>query len=495
MPTSLDAIVNLAKRRGFIFQSAEIYGGAGGLFDLGPLGVELNNNIKALWWKRFVQSRDDMVGLDSSILTIAPVLKASGHVDSFSDPLIECGNCHIRLRADHYLEEDSVTIWLERWTEEAGKIRKAEPTKKDREAAQDAAQYIFDFNHETPQLRATVSHADLVCPNPECRQKTFGEPRQFNMMFKTSLGAVENDASVAYLRPETCQGIFINFKNVLDTSRKKLPFGIGQIGKAFRNEITIGNSLFRVREMEQMEIEYFVKPGEDAAAHDRWIDDIERFLLEEIGLQPENLRRFEHAKEKLSHYSSRTVDLEYNYPFGGYSELWGCANRTDFDLKQHMEYSGKDMTYFDEETRERFIPYVIEPSVGAGRLMLAALCDAYKEYPNGRDGQGTECETVLHLAKSIAPVKVAVLPLMKKDGLAEKAREVYALVRENLATQYDDSGAIGRRYRRQDEIGTPYCVTIDYQTLEDQTVTVRDRDTMEQTRVAISELLGALRFN
>ncbi|MBU6389016.1 glycine--tRNA ligase, partial [Patescibacteria group bacterium] len=489
-----DPIVNLAKRRGFLFPAAEIYGGASGLLDLGPLGVELNNSIKQLWWKRFVRQREDMVGLDSAILTPAPVLKASGHVDSFSDPLIECANCKIRLRADHYLQEENVSIWLRRWKDEAAKQR-GTSSKKDEEAAVEAAQAFFDFSDpEHPQPRHGVTSAELICPNPDCRQTAYNEPRQFNMMFKTYLGPVEEEAAVAYLRPETAQSIFTNFKNVLDTSRQKLPFGIAQIGKAFRNEITVGNSLFRVREFEQMEIEYFVWPGDDVAAHDRWIADAERFLIDDLGVHKENLRRYEHPKESLSHYSTRTVDLEYNYPFGGFSELWGIANRTDYDLRQHQEYSGKDLTYFDEESRERFIPYVIEPSVGVGRLLLTVLIDAYQEYPQGRDGQSGECETVLHLDKKIAPVQAAVLPLMKKDGLAQRAREVAGRLRQDYRLQYDESGAIGRRYRRQDEIGTPYCLTIDYQTLQDQTVTVRDRDSMEQTRVKIDDLPAALIF-
>ncbi|MEI6478108.1 MAG: glycine--tRNA ligase [bacterium] len=479
MLESLDPIVNLMKRRGFLFQSAEIYGGAGGILDLGPLGVELNNNIKQLWWQRFIRQRDDMVGLDSAILTPYAVLKASGHVDSFSDPLIECGNCHIRLRADHYMDEPNRDMWIIRWRDEAMKNRGI-GEKKATEEANQAAIKLFE------------EKAPLVCPN--CGEQKYGEPRQFNMMFQTNMGAVVNEGSVAYLRPETCQGIFVNFKNVLDTSRRKVPFGIGQIGKAFRNEITIGNSLFRVREFEQAEIEYFVKPGEDAAAHDAWLDAIEAFLWNDIGIAKENLHRLEHPKESLSHYSSRTVDIEYNYPFGGFAELWGCANRTDYDLKQHQEHSGKDMTYFDEETRERYIPYVIEPSVGLGRLMLTILVDAYKEYPQGRDGKSGEMETVLHISKKIAPVKVAVLPLMKKDGMGEKAREIHEQLKQTLASQYDESGAIGRRYRRQDEIGTPYCVTVDYQTLEDGTVTVRDRDSMEQNRVKIEDLEKTLIF-
>jgi glycyl-tRNA synthetase len=488
MADSLDPVLNLAKRRGFFFQSADIYGGAGGIFDLGPLGVELNNNIKQLWWKRFVQQREDMVGIDAAILTIEPVLRASGHVDSFSDPLIECNTCHIRLRADHYLEEDSATIWLKRWQDEAAKQR-GTSSKKDEQAALDAAQYFFDLSDlENPKRRTDVSFDALVCPNPECRKQTYGEPRQFNMMFKTNLGAVETDGSVAYLRPETAQGIFTNFKNVLDTSRRKLPFGIAQIGKAFRNEITVGNSLFRVRELEQMEIEYFVMPGEDEKMHEMWIEEWEKFVWEDLGLRKENVRRYEHPKASLSHYSKRTVDLEYNFLFGGFGELNGIANRTDYDLKQHQEHSGKDLTYFDEEKHERLLPYVIEPTMGVGRAFLAVLIDAYKEYPQGREGNGTESESVLHIARHLAPIKVAVLPLMKKDGLADKAREIYADLRQDYMCQYDESGAIGRRYRRQDEIGTPLCVTVDYQSLEDGTVTIRERDTMEQQRIHISNL-------
>jgi glycyl-tRNA synthetase len=481
MPESLEPILNLAKRRGFFFPAAEIYGGASGLLDLGPLGVELASNVKRLWWERFVRERPDMVGIDASILTVAPVLKASGHVDSFSDPLIECANCNVRLRADHYLEEESREIWLVRWRDEAVKDRGVGERKASEEAEKAAAELFA-----TPEIRLDC----LVCPN--CgKQGMFGEPRQFNMMFKVNLGAVESSATEAYLRPETAQGIFTNFKNVLDTSRQKLPFGIAQIGKAFRNEITIGNSLFRVREFEQAEIEYFVKPGADETAHQAWIEACESFLLQDLHLKPENLRRYEHAKEKLSHYSKRTVDLEYKYPFGGFGELWGIANRTDYDLLQHQVHSGRDLTYFEEATRERFVPYVIEPSVGIGRLMLAVLCDAYEEFPQGRDGQG-EPETLLRLAPEIAPIRVAVLPLMKKDGLAEKAQEIYKGLRTHCNCQYDESGAIGRRYRRQDEIGTPTCVTVDYQTLEDGTVTVRDRDSMQQERVLATDVVKVI---
>ena len=483
MPDSLDPIVNLAKRRGFFFQSAELYGGASGLLDLGPLGVELLNNIKRLWWQRMIRERDDVVGIDSSILTPHAVLKASGHVDSFSDPLIECSNCHIRLRSDHYLEDiagDQAESWTVRWRDQAIKDRKIGLKKADVEAREAYA-----------LIQKSGDRKDLQCPN--ClKVDVFSEPRTFNMMFKVNLGAVDNENSVAYLRPETAQGIFTNFKTVLETSRQKLPFGIGQIGKAFRNEITIGNSLFRVREFEQAEIEYFVEPGKDEAAHDMWIDACERFLLDDIGIKAENLRRFEHAPEKLSHYSKRTVDLEYRYPFGGFGELWGIANRTDFDLGAHQVASGQDLRVFNEQTKEKVLPYVIEPSVGLGRLMLALLLDAYEEFPTGRDGLGTELETVLHLPAELAPYRVAVLPLMKKDGLAECARTLHEQLRKSVASTYDESGAIGRRYRRQDEIGTPWCVTIDYQTLEDGTVTLRNRDTMEQRRLTHEGVLHCL---
>ena len=461
------------------------------MYDLGPLGVELNNNIKQLWWKRFVQERDDMVGVNAAILTPAAVLKASGHVDGFSDPLIECSSCHIRLRADHYLEEESVDIWLKRWIDESTKLR-GTTSKKDEAAAVEAAQAFFDFNGALPVALRGVSFRELTCPNPDCREKAYSEPRQFNMMFETQLGAVEGEGSRVYLRPETAQGIFVNFKNILETSRKKLPFGIAQIGKAFRNEITVGNSLFRMREFEQMEIEYFVKPGEDEKIHQEWIEAWEAFVYNDLGITKDHTRLYEHPQEKLSHYSKRTVDIEYNFPFGGFGELNGVANRTDFDLGQHQEHSKKDLTFFDETTRERFIPYVIEPTMGVDRAFLTVLVDGYKEYPHGRDGNGEEMETVLHIAKRLAPIKVAILPLMKKDGLAEKAQAIYRDLRTSYMSQYDESGAIGRRYRRQDEIGTPYCVTVDYQTLEDDTVTVRDRDTMEQKRLAVSDLPSAL---
>ncbi len=481
--TSLDPILNLAKRRGFFFNSAEIYNGANGLFDYGPLGVELGNNIKKLWWQRFVYMREDVVGLDAAILTPEAVLKASGHVDSFSDPLIECQNCHIRLRADHYLEEESQEVFIVRWRDEAIKQRKIGEKR-----AEDEAGVAWNkLMHEDKQL---------VCPN--CGEAKFSEPRLFNMMFATQLGAVEGAGSRAYLRPETAQGIFTNFKNVLDTYHKKLPFGIAQIGKAFRNEITTGNSLFRVRELEQMEIEYFVSPGTDEEAFEHWLKEQEAFLVDDMGMTRDELRPYEHPREKLSHYSKRTIDWEYNYPFGGWGELTGLANRTDFDLKAHQDGSGKELSYFDEEKRERYVPYVIEPTFGHGRLLLALLIDSYREYPQGRDGKGTELETVLHLPAKVAPVAVAVLPLMKKDGLSEKAKELFGTLRKAVPGRLmvcEETGAVGKRYRKQDEIGTPFCVTLDYQTLEDGTVTLRDRDSMEQERLTVDALTEKLRAN
>lgn len=465
---SLDPIIALAKRRGFVYQTAELYGGANGLFDLGPYGVELARRIKERWWQRFVLSREDVVGVDAALVTPEVVLKASGHVDNFSDPLIECMECHIRLRADHFLEEDDAHAWQQRWTAEAVKQRKLGETRAAAEAE-----------------AAWGKLPELVCPN--CGKATWSEPRAFNMMFRTQLGAVEGAGATAYLRPETAQGIFTNYKNVIDSLHLKLPFGIAQQGKAFRNEITTGNFLFRVRELEQMEIEFFCKPGEDEEWFAHWLAAWDAFLKEDMGLPAESLRQYEHPQEKLSHYSKRTVDHEFQFPFG-WGELTGVANRTDYDLTQHQEASGRSLEYFDETTRERFMPYVVEPTMGVGRLMLAVLVSSYREYPQGRTGEG-EAEYVLHLPAHLAPVQVAVLPLMKKDGLAEKAREVQqALVSKEIVARYDDTGAIGKRYRRNDEIGTPRCITIDYQTLEDGTVTVRDRDTMEQVRVAIDSL-------
>ncbi len=436
--TSLEPIVNLAKRRGFVVQSSEIYGGIASIFDYGPLGVELKNNLKQLWWKTFIHDRDDMVGLDTSVIMHPRVWEASGHLESFSDPLVECTKCHQRFREDHLPEKSDGKFWK--------------------------------------------------CP--EGGEHAFSSPRQFNLMFKTYLGATEESSSIAYLRPETAQGMFTNFKYVLETSRQKVPFGIGQIGKSFRNEIGLGNWLFRLREFEIAELEFFVKPGTDEAWFDTWVMEWEKFYAS-CGIEADRLKRDEKPKDSLAHYSKRTIDMHYRFPHG-WDELGGIANRTDYDLKRHMEFSGKDLQYFDQEAGEKFVPYVIEPTQGIDRLFIAVLCEAYKEYPGGRSGSDEatagEPEVVLHLPPKLAPFKVAVLPLVKKDGLKEKGEEIAKYLRKHVTTFYDESGSIGRRYRRQDEIGTPWCITVDHQTLEDETVTVRDRDTMEQSRVAIGEL-------
>ena len=420
--TTMEKIVSLAKRRGFIFQSSEIYGGLNSCWDYGPLGVELKNNVKRAWWRKVVQERDDVVGLDASILMHPRVWEASGHVAGFSDPMVDCKSCKQRFRADH-LEGD----------------------------------------------RCPACGGELT------------EARQFNLMFKTFMGPVEDNASVIYLRPETAQGIFVNFNNVQTTTRMKLPFGIAQIGKSFRNEITPGNFTFRTREFEQMEIEYFVKPGSDEQFHQEWIEQRFQWYLD-LGLTRERLRLRAHDADELAHYAKGCYDIEYYFPMG-WSELEGIANRTDFDLKRHAEYSGQRMDYFDQETNEHYIPYVIEPSAGADRGTLAFLLDAYHEEPD-KD----EVRVVLKLHRALAPYKVAVLPLSKKEPLVNMAKNIEKELCKYWMVDYDDSKAIGRRYRRQDEIGTPYCVTVDFQSLEDQAVTVRDRDTMEQERISVTDL-------
>ena len=448
----LDAIVNLSKRRGFVYPSSEIYGGLRAAWDYGPLGVELKNNIKRQWWRSMVQEREDIVGLDSSVILAREVWEASGHVTNFTDPLTECQVCHKRYRADHLLE-------------------------------------AYEEKHGHPPEHGL---ADITCPNCGTRG-AFDEPRQFNTMLRTYLGAVEDTSGLAYLRPETAQGIFINYKNVLTTSRRKIPFGIGQIGKSFRNEITPGNFIFRTREFEQMEMEFFVRPGSDEEWHDYWIEARLAWYTE-LGIKKENLRLYEHPKEKLSHYSKRTVDIEYRFDFVGseWGELEGIANRTDFDLSTHQERSKVDMTYLDQESGERFIPFVIEPAAGVDRGMLTFLMDAYAE-DEAPDAKGKlEKRTVLRLDPRLAPVKVAVLPLSRNADLSPKARDVAALLRKRWNTEFDDASAIGRRYRRQDEIGTPFCVTVDFDSLEDQAVTVRDRDTMTQDRVGIDALADYL---
>lgn len=424
----MDRIVNLAKRRGLVFPAAEIYGSPGAIYDFGPLGVLLKNNIRAEWWRRFVQEREDILGIESAIITRREVLQASGHEQSFNDPLVECRICHQRFRADE-------------------------------------------------EIPAADDHAhDLT------------EPRQFNLMFRTYLGPTEESAALAYLRPETAQGMFTNFKNILDTARVKVPFGLAQVGKSFRNEITTGKWLFRLREFEIAEIEYFVKPGTDVEWFDRWVQEWEQFFVD-FGLSRENLRRYAHPPEALAHYSKATIDLQYHYPFG-WSELAGIANRTDYDLRQHQELSGKDLGYYDEAEGHKYLPFVVEPTVSLERAMLAFLTEAYREYPGGRAGraEGREVESVLHLHPRLAPMTVAVLPLVRRERMPDIARQIVADLRGSWFVEYDESGSIGRRYRRYDEIGTPWCVTVDSQTQQDGTVTVRDRDSMAQERVKMTEL-------
>jgi glycyl-tRNA synthetase len=448
----IDTLVSLCKRRGFVYHSSEIYGGQRSAWDYGPLGVELKENIKRQWWLAVVQSRDDVVGLDSSVILAREVWEASGHVQEFVDPLTECQSCHKRYRADHLIE-------------------------------------AYEDKHGRPPANGL---ADVVCPNCGTRG-AFTEPRMFNGLMQTHLGPVEDESGLAYLRPETAQGIFINFANVLQSSRKKPPFGIGQIGKSFRNEITPGNFIFRTREFEQMEMEYFVEPGTDEEWHNYWIAERTRWYLD-LGLSQDHLRHFEHPPEKRSHYSKRTVDIEYKYGFGTteWGELEGVANRTDFDLTTHTKFSGVDLSYFDQAKGERWTPYVIEPACGPGRLMFAFMLDAYgeDEAPNAKGEP--EKRTVLRLDRRLAPVKAAVLPLSRNADLSPKARDLAAELRRCWNVEFDDAGAIGRRYRRQDEIGTPYCVTVDFETLTDKAVTVRERDSMRQDRVGLDQVRAYL---
>ena len=448
----MDTIVSLCKRRGIVFPSSEIYGGLRASWDYGPLGVEMKNSIKRQWWRTMVTERDDIVGLDSSVILAREVWEASGHVTEFTDPLTECMSCHKRFRADHLVE-------------------------------------AYEGKHGHPPEDGL---AQLACPNCGTRG-AFTVPRNFNGLLRTYLGPVEDESGLAYLRPETAQGIFINYRNVLQTSRKKLPFGIGQIGKSFRNEITPGNFIFRTREFEQMEMEFFVKPGTDEEWHQHWIDARLDWHLG-LGISKDNLRLYEHPREKLSHYSKRTVDIEYKFDFPGteWGELEGIANRTDFDLTTHGKASGQDMSYLDPESGERYVPYVVEPALGVDRTLLVHLLDGYTE-DEAPDAKGKlEKRTVLRLDPRIAPVKVAVLPLSRNADLSPKARDVAAELRRHWNTDFDDASAIGRRYRRQDEIGTPYCVTIDFETLDDQAVTVRERDSMKQERIGIDGLTAYL---
>ena len=448
----LDAVISLAKRRGFVFPSGEIYGGTRSAWDYGPLGTELKENIKRQWWRATVTSRDDIVGIDSSVILPKQVWVASGHLAVFSDPLTECLSCHKRFREDQMIEE---------FTERKGRAPEG-------------------------------GLAEIPCPACGTRGR-WTEPRDFNMMLKTYLGPVEDEGGLHYLRPETAQGIFVNFANVMASARKKPPFGIGQIGKSFRNEITPGNFIFRTREFEQMEMEFFVEPGTDEEWHQYWIDTRTDWYVD-LGIARENLRHYEHPAEKLSHYSTRTVDIEYRFGFQGseWGELEGIANRTDFDLRTHTEHSGQDLSYFDQAKGERWVPYVIEPAAGLTRSLMAFLIEAYAEdeAPNAKGG--VDKRTVLRLDPRLAPTKAAVLPLSRHEDLSPAARDLAAELRKAWNVEFDDAGAIGRRYRRQDEVGTPYCITVDFDTLDDQAVTIRERDSMAQERVAISQVRGWL---
>jgi glycyl-tRNA synthetase len=431
----MEAVTSLAKRRGIAFQSSEIYGGLRSSWDYGPLGVELRRNIREAWWRSMVQLRDDVVGLEAAIIMSPLVWQASGHVAGFSDPLVECQSCHQRFRADHL---------------------EGEPK---------------------------------ACPN--CGATVFSDAKQFNLMFSTHMGPVPDDDNIAYLRPETAQGMFVDFAAVQTVARKKLPFGIAQIGKSFRNEITPGNFIFRTREFEQMEMEYFVKPGTDQEWFERWVEQRFQWYLD-LGMTKDKLRLRPHDPDELAHYAKAATDVEYEFPFG-WGELEGIANRTDFDLKAHQEASGQDLRYFDQENEEHYLPFVVEPAAGVDRSLLAFLVDAYREEQVPTAKGGTDTRTVLGLHRDLAPLKAAVLPLSRNETLVPEARRVYDLVKPEWMCQYDDAGAIGRRYRRQDEVGTPFCVTVDFESLEDRQVTVRERDSMSQDRIAIDTLVSYLR--
>ena len=454
---TLDVIVALAKSRGFVFPGSEIYGGLANTWDYGPVGVELKNNVKQAWWKKFIQESKYNVGLDSAILMNPKTWVASGHVGGFSDPLIDCKGCKSRFRADKLVEDyiqsqDDMSVTVDGWSND--------------------------------KLQEFIAEKQIPCP--ECGKNDYTSIRKFNLMFKTFQGVTEDSQAELFLRPETAQGIFVNFRNVARTSRKKIPFGIGQVGKSFRNEITPGNFTFRTREFEQMELEFFCKPGTDLEWFVYWKDFCADWL-KSLGMNMENIKLRDHEKEELSHYSNATTDFEYRFPFG-WGELWGIADRTDYDLKQHQEHSGQDMTYLDPETNEKYTPYCIEPSLGADRMTLAFLCDAYDE-ETIVDGKGKEDKrVVLRFHPALAPFKAAVLPLTKKQS--ETASALYEELAKHFMVDYDLPGSIGKRYRRQDEIGTPFCITVDFDTETDQTVTIRDRDTMEQIRLPISDIRG-----
>ena len=456
---TMEKIVALCKTRGFIFPGSEIYGGLANSWDYGPLGVEFKNNVKKAWWKKFVQESRYNVGLDSAIIMNPQAWVASGHVGGFSDPLMDCKQCKTRHRADKLIEDYAFENGL---------------------TDVNPAGWSFE------EMSAFIKEKGIACPS--CGGKDFADIKKFNLMFKTTIGVTEDSSNVVYLRPETAQGIFVNFQNAQRTTRKKLPFGVAQIGKSFRNEITPGNFVFRTREFEQMELEFFCKPGTDLEWFAYWKDYCHQFLLN-LGMREENLRLRDHDPDELCFYSKATTDFEFLFPFG-WGELWGVADRTDYDLGQHQQHSGKDMTYFDQETGEHYIPYVIEPSLGADRVALAFLVDAYDE--EVIDAEKNDVRTVLHLHPALAPFKAAVLPLSKKLG--DKAQEIYEELSKYFMVDYDETGSIGKRYRREDEIGTPLCITVDFETVgddekvADNCVTVRDRDTMEQVRIPISEL-------
>ena len=452
MAYTMEKIVALAKARGFVYPGSEIYGGLANTWDYGNLGVELKNNVKRAWWQKFIQESPYNVGVDCAILMNTQTWVASGHIGSFSDPLMDCKSCHERFRADKLIEDYAAEHGVEL---ESG---------------------VDGWSHE--KMQTYIKEHEIACPS--CGKHDFTDIREFNLMFKTFQGVTEDAKNTVYLRPETAQGIFVNFKNVQRTSRKKIPFGIGQIGKSFRNEITPGNFTFRTREFEQMELEFFCKPDTDLEWFAYWKEQCIRWL-KKLGMREDMLRARDHEKEELSFYSKATTDLEFRFPFG-WGELWGIADRTNYDLSRHQEVSGEDLSYFDEESKEKYIPYVVEPSLGADRVTLAFLCNAYDE----EELPGGDVRTVLHFHPALAPVKIAVLPLSKKLG--EGAEKIYAELSKYWNCEYDDRGAIGKRYRREDEIGTPFCVTYDFESEEDQSVTIRDRDSMEQERVKISEL-------
>lgn len=461
---TMDQIVALCKGRGFVYPGSEIYGGLANSWDYGPLGVELKNNVKRAWWKKFVQENPYNVGLDAAILMNPEVWVASGHVSTFNDPLIDCKACKMRHRADKLIEG---------WCAENGRD---------------------DVNVEAmtnEELVAFIRDNGVICPG--CGKADFTDIRKFNLMFKTHQGVTEDSSTEVYLRPETAQGIFVNFPAIQRTTRKKLPFGVCQVGKSFRNEITPGNFIFRIREFEQMELEFFCQPGTDLEWFQYWREFCRKWLVD-LGLKEENLRLRDHEPEELAFYSKATTDFEFMFPFG-WGELWGVADRTDYDLKQHQEHSGKDLTYFDQEKNEHYIPYVIEPSLGADRVTLAFLVDAYDEEIVGQDKKGNnDVRTVLHLHPALAPFKCAVLPLSKKEVLSGPAQQLRDELARDFMVDYDDTGSIGKRYRRQDEIGTPFCITLDFQTVGDDTtpadhcVTIRERDSMEQVRIPMSEV-------